>query len=208
MIKAFSFTCMRDLVEIKRLNKQLTDCGINHTMYVDEVEFNEFSKHLPCKSRGRHPNGSNGFGRDGFNARFECIKDMIINSQIGDTILDCDSDVYFNDTTIINDLICNSMEFKGWCEGCDNPIYKNQFNFNSGAVKSYSYDLGKIITDLPKSEIDRHLNYLISIGQTPSEDPMTFYLLNMYGKRINMYSDYYWNIIQNSEQKILIVNRR
>ena len=81
MIKAFSFTCLRDVDLVKRIHEQLTSVGIEHIMYVDESEVSRFP--FPCVSRGSHPNGTNGFGRSGFYAKLECIKDMIRRTKRG-----------------------------------------------------------------------------------------------------------------------------
>lgn len=207
-IKAFSFTCLRDIELVKRLHEQLEANGVEHTMYVDEIEVGEFSKILPCKSRGRHPNSTNGFGEAGFYAKLECIKDMVQSTKTGYTILDCDSDVVFENKKIILDMICQPNEFKGWCEGCNNSEYENQFNYNSGACKSYSYELGKIISELTRVDLIKKVRYLMDIGQTPSKDAMTFYLLKELGKQTNLYNKYQWVGIQNKNESKLIIKKR
>jgi hypothetical protein len=199
-IKAFSFTCIRDIHLVRRIHKQLEDMGISHTMYVDETEMSKFP--FPCKTRGHHPDGTNGFGRGGFYAKLECIKDMIANTQPGDTILDCDSDVLFEDSKHILQMVCEKDEYKGWCSLQVDNVKGNVFKYCSGAVKSYSHELAnKIVNhDCASAIID-----LMDSGFTPSEDCTTSYIAGLEGRITNMRPEYEWSIIQNPDECVVRV---
>ena len=195
MIKAFSFTCLRDVELVKRIHEQLTSVGIEHIMYVDESEVSRFP--FPCVSRGSHPNGTNGFGRSGFYAKLECIKDMVRRTTSGDTILDCDSDITFDSPEYAFDMVCSESEFKGW-NGHDYTFSKytdvaddEPFFYTSGPCKSYSRTLAETIIN---SDIEGAIQKLIQTGFTPSEDCTTGFLLSRFGTVTNMKKTYDWKI--------------
>ena len=196
MIKAFSFTCLRDVEFVKRIHEQLTSAGIEHIMYVDESEVSRFP--FPCVSRGSHPNGTNGFGRSGFYAKLACIKDMVSRTSDGDTILDCDSDVLFDSPEIAFNMKCSGDEFKGWNGGADKfATYTDiagdeQFFYTSGPCKSYSRVLAEKIVN---SDTESAINKLMQAGFTPSEDCTTGFLLSRFGKITNMKKIYSWEYL-------------
>lgn len=195
MIKAFSFTCLRDVEIVKRIHEQLTSVGIEHIMYVDESEVSRFP--LPCVSRGSHPNGTNGFGRSGFYAKLVCIKDMVSRTSYGDTILDCDSDVTFDSPNFAFDMKCSENEFKGWNGGADKlATYTDiagdePFFYTSGPCKSYSRALAE---KLVNSDMEGAINKLMQSGFTPSEDCTLGFLLSRFGRVTNMKKLYSWDI--------------
>lgn len=192
-IKCFSFTCLRDVHMVGRLHDQLTALGISHTMYVDESEVARFP--FACKSRGHHPDGTNGFGRGGFYAKLACIRDMVANTHPGDTILDCDSDVLFEDPQDVYALEAAVDEYKGW-HGPILEVKGAPFRYCSGAVKSYSHELAEKITahDCPTAIAD-----LMEAGFTPSEDCTTSYIAGLEGRVTNMAPNFFWKIIQNPD---------
>lgn len=197
MIKAFSFTCLRDKDCVLRLHDQFQEMGISHTMYVDEDEFNDFSKFAICKSRGRHENGTNGFGWSGFLAKLECIKDMYNNTEVGDTILDCDSDVFFNNKNVPFEMMCEPLEYKGFCDlnTTTHEVLNNKFSYFTGAIKSYNRDLAeKIITE----PLDKHKQDMIDFNITPGEDGFQSYFYSLYGRFTNM-SDKFLLLKQNKD---------
>ena len=193
MIKAFSFTCLRDVELVKRIHEQLTSVGIEHIMYVDESEVSRFP--FPCVSRGSHPNGTNGFGRSGFYAKLECIKDMVRRTTSGDTILDCDSDVVFKSPEIALEMACSETEFKGWT-GCPDryctytdTVEDEQFFYTSGPCKSYSRALAEKIIH---SDVGGAMEKLMRNNFCPSEDCTTGFLLSRFGTVTNMKKTYGW----------------
>lgn len=197
MIKAFSFTCLRDIELVKRIHEQLTSVGIEHIMYVDESEVSRFP--FPCVSRGSHPNGTNGFGRSGFYAKLVCIKDMVSRISDGDTILDCDSDVTFDSPEMALDMKCSENEFKGWNGGSYSVFsaYTNiagdeAFFYTSGPCKSYSRSLAE---KLINSDIESAIQKLMRNGFTPSEDCTLGFLLSRFGKVTNMAKYYRWEFL-------------
>ncbi len=190
-IKCFSFTCLRDVHLVKRLHDQLTRVGISHTMYVDESEVSQFP--FACVSRGRHPDGTNGFGRGGAYAKLACIKDMVARTHPGDTILDCDSDVLFEDPAYIYALKADIDEYKGWHTKEIHQVKGNAFRYCSGAVKSYSHELA---TKIVSHDWATAIKDLMDADFTPSEDCTTSYIAGLEGRVTNMSSEFVWHIVQ------------
>lgn len=200
-IKAFSFTCLRDLHLVIRIRDQLTKLGISHTMYVDETEINKFP--FECKSRGLHPDGTNGFGRGGYYAKLVCIRDMIANTQPGDTILDCDSDVLFDFPEDVFLMKCESDEYKGW-HGPVQDLNGISFRYCSGAVKSYSRELAEKISGHDHAHA---IKTLMNANYTPSEDCTTSYIAGIEGRVTDMNPTHYWEIRQSPDDFAVHVRR-
>lgn len=172
---AVSWTCVRDIESVLRLNKQLKRFGVRHLMFVEEYEVDEFGN--GCISRGLNDNASNGFGGDGSRGKLNMYKLALSYLKEGETLLDLDSDVSIKSKQLIKSLNCGFNTMKGFCDMGEIPLYKindKQFYYFTGCCKSYSYDLIKNVCECDK--VEDYIDLIAKNKFTPSEDCFFSYL--------------------------------
>ena len=206
---AITFSCLRDLEPVKRLNKQLESANIKHFIYVEEYEYQDFSKHLTCYSRGTNENGTNGFGGAGARAKLNMYKLAMNHLENGECLLDLDSDVSFNNVSALFAMNCYGNEMKGYYDFKD-PIHKVDgkfFTYFTGCCKSYGYDIFKRLVSA--TDIEEHIMKMVDNGLTPSEDaffsyycqnvigakPINLYFVFKHGKQTKQYDNKEWDLV-------------
>jgi hypothetical protein len=111
--------------------------------------------------------------------------------------------VFFENPETVSDLVCEEDEYKGW-HGETQRVKDKEFRYCSGAVKSYSHDLAKKISnhDCAQAILD-----LMDAEFTPSEDCVTSYIAGLEGRVTNMNRKYYWDIRQSNGECVVLVRR-
>lgn len=209
-MKAVSFTCLRDIDSVLRLNRQLEELAVDHFMFVEEDEFSEFSKIAKCYSRGNNANGTNGFGGAGTIAKLNMYKELNRIIDIGiETVLDVDSDVSFNNSKAVYWMNCVPGEMRGYYE-LKEPIHSidhKPFIYFTGCCKSYSSEIFKALCEA--EDIEEHIEKMAGHKITPSEDaffsyycqnvlgakPVNLHFTFKHGKQTKQYDNKEWDLV-------------
>lgn len=197
-----SYTCLRDLELLKRLNHYLTSKGIEHWAFFEQREMLQAEWEYEGIKFERDNGGDNGMGRDGANAKVKMLKKAYEIAEslnmLPCTFIDCDSDVQFNNDKVINDLVCADNEFKGFSgfdlnnlkpEPPTHKVFGDKWYYATGCLKSFHSTLLKKLID---SDWANYMPDLINHNITPSEDAFLSYAFQvpLQGKFINMKEKY------------------
>lgn len=195
-----SYTCLRDLEILKRLNKQLQ--SHSHWAFFEEREMLEAEWEYDGNKFSRDNGGDNGMGRDGARAKVKMLaKAYGIAESLGMlpcTFVDCDSDVQFNNMEVLRDMECGENEFKGFsgfdlgnktAEPPTHKVFNDKWWYATGCLKSFHSGLLKRLLD---ADWNNWMPDLINHNITPSEDAFLSYAFQvpLQGKFINLKEKY------------------
>lgn len=182
MIRAMTSTCTRDIHLVARLSRQLIGLGIDHHLFIEKCEGAAFvalgfdGATLHVKPDG----GDNGLGRAGSMVRWHCHQVMRSVLDDGDTYVNLDSDVCFQDEEMVADLACAEGEIKGF-RGHPIAVDGTTFYHYSGMALAAHAGVFKRAMGISEGDALAACNRVLDAGHTPSEDVVASYLFQTIG---------------------------
>lgn len=182
MIRAMTSSCARDHGLAVRLSGQLSRHGVDHHVFVEKSDVPTFARsfdkeHLHVKPGG----GLNGFGVQGSIVRWHCHQQMLPIVEDGDTFVNIDSDVFFVNEAMIDDLACEPSQVKGFFGDTYYCRDRSSFRSMSGMVMAVDGATFRAAMGISRARL-HEVFYLIEssdieqILSVPSEDVMAAYL--------------------------------
>lgn len=202
MIRVFTSTCSRDKGYVARLCTQMCKHGIDHFLFVEAAEVGAFSD-LPVKE-GRllikPDGGDNGLGRGGTLVKSACWRQLAELVSDDDTVINLDSDVYFVNESMLDALVCNEFETKGFADTEVKRVGEKTFFHMSGMLIAAHGASFRSVARLTSDEVYRHATDVMDAGMIPSEDVVFSYLLQTVGnatKVVNLHTMFTRNLGKN-----------
>lgn len=183
MIRAMTSTCTRDFAKVAMLNRQLQRHGVDHYLFVEGSEkplFNtlKLGDHVQLKPVG----GDNGLGKGGTIVRWHCHQFMSTIVKSDDTFVNIDSDIYFADPKVIDDLVCSPGEMKGFASsGPTLELYGTPYHHVSGMVFAVHGASFLKAVSIPVDKLVTICDDISATGMCSSEDVVASWLYKIEG---------------------------
>lgn len=185
MIHAVTSSCRRDLELVAQLHGQLYDHGVFHHVFVEPAELDVFDYAIGSGRvavRTKPVGGDNGLGRGGAIVRWHCHRQLLTTVADDDTVVHIDSDVYFVDPSMIDELACDVGQIKGYADPNTFTLHDgDSFRHLSGMLIAVRGDCFKRSMGLSLGELWAATERLLAVDLSPSEDVVASYLYQCRG---------------------------
>lgn len=184
-----------DLHDALRLNEQLLRHGVEHYLFVPESQHDLFAPHAHGRFALLHqaPGDGGGAGRSGSMHRWHVHAQMIPFVEPDDTVLNIDSDVFFVNEAMIDDLKCvpgETLGFTGDTPGFEllRAHYKHLFLVDgksffhmSGMIHGASGNVYRKAMDHPQSAVWEACQLMLDSQSECADDVIASYFYQVVG---------------------------
>jgi len=177
VIIAVTSSCARDIDCAAQLHEQLTRHGVEHHLFVEQVDRSLFESRFG-RVRLKPDDAGNGLGRGGSLCRWNIHRQIVPLVGDGDTVVNIDSDCFFVNESMIEALACRPGETKGFTRH-DSPIIASEtekFYHCSGMIIAAASDVYIKAWSIGHEELSALCYRLIDQGLHCSEDITASYL--------------------------------